>query len=159
MSAVLKPQPTVLPFEDWMTDQVIALAREMHAESVTHRDIPLDEAKLLRQLHAAHTMPDTVYFKLCIRGDEVLGGFFGTIVSTYFSEEKCAKDLAWFVSRTRRGSMAACLLVADFETWGKAHGVNTFMLSQSTGVSMDTTQALYEHLGYQVVGVNTVKRI
>lgn len=139
--------------------QVLALAREMHDESVFHRHIPLNERKLINQLQAADSLPDTVYFKLAVRGDEVLGGFFGTISTLYFSAERVAKDLAWFVTRDRRGSVAAVSLVADFERWAKAKGIKFFVLGQSTGIAMDTTRALYEHLGYEMIGFNTMKRI
>ena len=151
--------PQIVQYEDRYEAQVLALAREMHAESVSHKDMPLDEVKLLGQLKASHTLPDTVYFKLCVRNDEVLGGFFGQISGVYFGSAKAAKDLAWFVKRNHRGSIAALLLVADFEAWGVSHGVKDFFLGQSTGVNIETTRALYEHLGYTVVGVNTRKRI
>jgi hypothetical protein len=151
--------PQIVAYDDRYEAQVLALAREMHAESVSHKDMPLDEAKLLQQLRASHSMPDTVYFKLCVRGNDVLGGFFGQITSVYFGAAKAAKDLAWFVQRTHRGSVAALLLVADFEAWGMSHGVKDFFLGQSTGVKIEATRALYEHLGYEVVGVNTRKRV
>lgn len=143
--------------ERWR-EQVLVLAREMHAESVLHRDIPLDEAKLVEQLEAAGRI-GSYYFRLAVRGDEVLGGFFGHISSLYFSRERAAKDLAWFVTKAKRGSVAAVVLVRDFEAWAKAQGVKYFVLGQSTGVRMDTTRALYEHLGYEVIGFNTMKRI
>lgn len=154
---VVKTQ--IVPYAPRFEAQVLTLAREMHAESVFHRHIPMDEAKLITQLQAASTLPDTVYFKLCVRGDEVLGGFFGTISTLYFSAERCAKDLAWFVTHSRRGSMAAVALVADFELWARSKGVKFFVLGQSTGIRMDTTRALYEHLGYEMIGFNTMKRI
>lgn len=163
MSAVLDTpvaqRTRVVPFADCYEQQVLVLAREMHAESSTHRSLPLDEVKLVQQLRASHSMPDTVYFRLAVRGDEVLGGFFGQISTVYFSQERVAKDLAWFVTRNQRGSRAALLLVADFERWGQERGIRKFMLGQSTGVNVETTATLYEHLGYRVVGFNTVKEI
>jgi hypothetical protein len=149
----------VVGYDARWRDQVLKLAREMHAESVFHRHIPMDEAKLIQQIEGAASIPDVAYFKLCVRGDEVLGGFFGQITSIYFSIERVAKDLAWFVTRNRRGSMAAVALVRDFEAWAKSKGVKFFVLGQSTGIRMDTTRALYEHLGYEMIGFNTVKRI
>lgn len=149
----------IVPYAPCYEAQVLALAREMHDESVFHRHIPMDEAKLITQLQAASGLTDTYYFKLCVRGDEVLGGFFGNISTVYFSTERVAKDLAWFVTRSRRGSAAAVALVADFEAWAKSKGVKFFVLGQSTGIRMDTTRALYEHLGYEMIGFNTMKRI
>lgn len=149
----------VIPFERRFVDQVLELARAMHAESVFHRDIPLDEAKLIQQIEAGSALPH-VYFRLCVRDDEVvLGGFFGTISSIYFSTERVAKDLAWFVRPTARGSAAAVALLADFEAWAAERGVQHVMVGQSTGVRPETTKALYERLGYRAVGVNTVKRV
>lgn len=163
MSSVTLEAPStlktyVVAYETRWRDQVIQLAHEMHAESVFHRHIPMDEKKLAHQLEAAAVLGD-YYFKLAVRGDEVLGGFFGAISSIYFSNERVAKDLAWFVTRTRRGSAAAVLLVQDFEAWARAKGIKFFVLGQSTGVNMDTTRALYEHLGYEMIGFNTMKRL
>lgn len=164
MSAVLEqivpvPQMRVVPYDKRYEAQVLSMAREMHEESVSHRSIPMNEAKLVQQLESAQTLPARVYFKLCVRGDEVLGVFFGVISTLYFSDELVAKDLAWFVTKTRRGTFAAGALVADFEAWGRENGVSKFMLGQSTGVQIDVTKALYERLGYRVVGFNTVKEV
>lgn len=151
--------PRIVPYAKCYEAQVLALAREMHDESVFHRHIPMDETKLIQQLEAASAMPDTAYFKLCVRGDEVIGVFLGVISTVYFSTERIAMDRAWFVPKNRRFSLAAVMLVADFEAWASALGVHFCMLEQATGVRMDATQSLYEHLGYTVLGVNTMKRI
>jgi GNAT superfamily N-acetyltransferase len=149
---------SVVSYDKRWLPQVLMLARELHDESIFHRDIELDEEKLAVQFERAGTFPD-YYFKLAVRGDEVLGGFFGHISSVFFSKEQVAKDISWFVTRERRGSVAAVALVRDFEAWARAKGVKHFILGQSTGVNMDTTKALYEHLGYEVIGFNTRKRI
>lgn len=146
----------VVPFEPKYEAQVLQLAREMHAESVVHRGLPLNEKKLLAQLRGPITHPD-MYFRLAVRGDEVFGGFFGMISTLYFSDDRMAKDMAWFVKRESRGTYAAIKLLADFEKWALAKGVRKFMLGQSTGVQIETTKALYERLGYRSVGFNTFK--
>ena len=137
-------------------DQVWVLAQEMWQESVSHNDMQLDREKLMQQLRASQQNPN-VYFKLAIRGGEVLGGFFGLISKVYFSEELAARDMAWFVKKSSRGSYAAVMLVHDWERWGKGRGVSKFFLGQSTGVNVEVTRRLYEKMGYRVVGFNTVK--
>ena len=149
----------IVPYHQRYQAQVLELAHEMHAESVSHADMPLDEGKLLQQLEMSDKMPDSVYLRLAVMGEDVLGGFFGIISTTFFSDERACKDMAWFIRRNRRGSVAALLLVADFEQWGIDRGIRKFFLGQSTGVSVETTTKLYEHLGYRVVGVNTVKEL
>lgn len=149
----------IVPYDPKYREQVLELAHEMHAESVTQCNFPLDEEKLLQQLAMSQTMPDTVYVRLAILGADVLGGFFGVISTTFFSPKPACKDMVWFVRKNRRGGLAALRLVADFEQWGLDHGVRDFYLGQSTGVAIETTMKLYEHLGYEVVGVNTYKRV
>lgn len=160
MSAVLerKTSLSIEPYSDDYREQVLVLAREMHEESIVHRHIPLNEEKLIGQLKFSAQNPD-VFVKLAVRNGEVLGGFFGVISTIYFSDERAAKDMAWFVKKGRRGSLAAVLLVAAFEAWGRQRGVKYFMLGQSTGVEVETTAALYEKLGYRAVGINTVKGV
>lgn len=148
----------IVPYDERYQAQVLELAREMHAESVTQCNFPLNEAKLLQQLALSQSMPDTVYVRLALLGDAVMGGFFGVISTTFFSDAPACKDMVWFVRRDRRGSLAAVKLLADFEQWGLDRGVLDFYLGQTTGVQIEATMKLYEHLGYRVVGVNTYKR-
>lgn len=143
---------------EWQAASV-ALTREMHAESLLHRDMPINEAKLVSQFEMAITRPDAVYLKLCVRGDEVMGFFLGFVSSMFFSDTLTAKDLMWFVSKSRRGSLAAVLLLGDFEVWAQQRGVHHITLGQSTGVRISETRALYSRLGYSEIGSNNVKRI
>lgn len=158
MNAVLKPQIELQPFSEWMMDQVLELAREMHAESASHNDVPMNEQKMISQLKTPITNPD-IYVRFAVRSGEVIGVFFGMVTSLFFSDQRAATDKAWFVRKSRRGSYAAVLLVRDFERWAIQRGATKFFLGQSTGVQMDLTQQLYEALGYTKVGVNTVKVI
>lgn len=161
MSAVLgmaAAEVLIVPFTDDYTDQVIAGCREMWRESIAHSKLPVDEAKLLQQLKNARTNVD-LYFKLAVIGSEVVGGLFGAVTTIYFSGERAARDLAWFVKPSARYSRAAIMLVADWEEWGKSRGATTFMLGQTTGVNPEITRRLYERLGYRVVGVNTIKSV
>jgi hypothetical protein len=146
----------IMSFADWMLPQILELAREMHRESAPHRDMTLDEPKILAQVKSSN--PD-VFFRAVVRGPEVLGGFFGAITETAFFVEKGARELLWFIRKSRRGSMAAVMLVRDFEAWATARGARTFFLSQSTAVEIEQTRRLYEKLGYLVCGVNTFKKV
>jgi hypothetical protein len=148
----------IVAYDPKYRDDVLALAHEMHAESVTHNNLPLNEEKLLQQLALSMTMQDTVYVRLAVLEGAVLGGFFGVISTTFFSDQPACKDMVWFVAKNRRGSLAAVKLLADFEQWGLDRGVRDFYLGQSTGVAMETTMKLYERLGYTMVGFNTYKR-
>lgn len=147
----------IVPYDASFQAQVLALAHEMHAESVSHANMPFDDAKMISQFDLSMTMPDTVYMRLAVLDEEVVGGFFGAIGGSFFSDEMSCRDLAWFITKSRRGSIAALLLIADFEQWGIDRGIRKFFLGQSTGANIEATAKLYEHLGYTIVGMNGVK--
>jgi len=137
-------------------DQALALAREMHAESASHRFMRLNEQKLVEQFRRASISEDA-YFSLAVRDGAVLGGLLGVIYDQYFSDERAATELAWFMSKSARGSSAAVRLLHHFEEWASARGARAVLLGQSTGVDIDRTTRLYGKLGYMTVGVNTMR--
>lgn len=156
--AKARARMSVIPYESRYEQQVLGLAREMHAESLLHRDMVFDEAHVVARFQQAWHDPH-LYFRLCVKDGEAFGGFFGGIGPTFFSATMIAKDYAWFVKPSARGSCAAVALLADFEEWAHARGVKHIVIGQSTGVQIQATKALYERLGYESLGVNTVKRI
>jgi GNAT superfamily N-acetyltransferase len=119
----------------------------------------MDEAKLIQQFEAAGDASPTTTSSSACAATRCSAASSATSRRCTSRKERVAKDLSWFVTRERRGSVAAVALVRDFEAWARAKGVKFFVLGQSTGVRMDTTRALYEHLGYEMIGFNTMKRI
>lgn len=163
-AAAVQPAPVrelwnrIVPYEPRYLDAVMRIVRILHAESTWHRKISLDEEKLAGQFIAASKIP-SYYFRLCVRNDEVLGGFLGHVTTVFFSREKTAKDISWYVERSRRGGGAAVALVRDFEAWAREQGATQFILGQATGTDIEVTKKLYEHLGYRVVGFNVAKDV
>ncbi len=149
----------VVEWSDDYRDQAVAIAREMLAASPVYSGLPLDEAKLVRQLSAAGKGVSERYFRMAIRGGAVLGGFYGVISSTFFSNELIARDMGWWVKSTARGGMAAVLLLADFERWAHTNGAKKVMVGQSMAINIERTTKLYRHCGFTVIGFNTVKDI
>lgn len=148
----------IIEYESQYLDQVLALARAMHAESVTHREMDFSEPRI-RMLLTMHKHNPDFFIRLAVQGEEVLGFFFGRLVDTYYSEKRIAEDNAWFVVPRKRGSYAAVLLLGAFEQWVKKHGVNRVKLGQTTGVDIEKTSALFTRLGYRMTGINTVKEL
>ena len=79
--------------------------------------------------------------------------------STFFCDELLAKDLAWMVTEDKRGHGAALKLLSDFEEWAISKGARKIMIGQSTARDMEKTTKLYLHLGYHLIGFNTVKEL
>lgn len=138
-------------------NQMVEIARQIHGESM-YSNMPMDEEKVIRQLAACgpHLVPDR-YFRLAIRGDEVLGGFYGHVRKTFFCDEIQAHDMGWWVKPSRRGSAAAIVLLADFEKWGRAQGARKLLVGQSTKRDIGRTTKLFEHCGFHIIGFNTAK--
>lgn len=160
MSAVPKfavPSATqIVPYDVSYLPQVMALAREMHAESAAHSFLLLDEDVLAEQFRLSMTVPDA-HLLLAVRDGTVLGAMFGVIREPYFTRERVAYDMAWFMLRSERGSSLAVRLLREFEKWAAKRGAKAVMLGQSTGVDIERTTRLYERLGYATVGVNAVR--
>lgn len=146
----------IIPWADEYRDQALAIAREMHVNSI-YADLPLDEAKVCRQLSACGNLVPDRYFRMAVRKGELLGGFYGHVRRTFFCDELLAHDMGWWVKASRRGSAAAILLLADFEQWAHTNGARKVMVGQSTARDVARTTKLYEHCGYRVIGFNTVK--
>lgn len=148
----------IVAYSDIYRDQVIVGAHQMHEDSIYH-DMPLDTDKVIRQLACCGNLVPDRYFKLAVRGGVVLGGFYGHVRRTFFCDELLAHDMGWWVLRSKRGSAAAVVLLADFERWAIAQGARKLMVGQSTAINMERTTKFYEHCGFRVIGFNTVKDI
>jgi GNAT superfamily N-acetyltransferase len=137
----------------------LQVAREVHARSL-YRDMPLDEAKVIRELSAASWgMAPGRYFRLAVRDADVLGGFHGCAFVTFFSNEITARDMGWWVRESARGGAAAVLLLADFERWARERGARKCTVGQSGVEDIDRTRKLYQHCGYTITGYNAAKEI
>lgn len=146
----------IVDFDPRFTEQAAQIAEEMHRNSIYH-DLPLDKAKVMRQLSACGTIVPDRYFRFAVRGDELLGGFYGHYRKTFFCDEILAHDMGWWVKQTARGGAAAVLLLADFERWARACGARKIMVGQSTEIDIERTTKLFKHCGFRVIGYNTVK--
>ena len=146
----------IIPYSNEYRDQALAIADEMHRNSIYH-DLPLDEEKVIRQLSACGNIVPDRYFKLAVRNGEVLGGFYGHVRRTFFCDDLLAHDMGWWVKSSKRGSAAAVMLLFDFERWARAQGAKKIMVGQSTALNIERTTKFYENCGFRVIGFNTVK--
>ena len=146
----------LIPYEDQYREAALQIAREIHARSI-YAAMTLDEDRLINQIETGNA--GERYFKLAIRGDEVIGAFGGFVCQPMFSSELIAADRGFFVKETARGGAAAMCLIADFENWARASGASMMILGQSTGIDIARTAKLYHHCGLKLVGVNSMKEL
>jgi hypothetical protein len=88
-----------------------------------------------------------------------MGGLYGAVQPVYFCKKQIARDMGWFIYPEFRNTLAAVLLLADFERWAKEKGVTKILMTQSVGIDVHRTTKLFQHCGYTVCGTNTVKDI
>jgi GNAT superfamily N-acetyltransferase len=130
----------------------------MHAEGPL-RKIPLDSSKLMLQLTLALSRPGMYLRAVVDDAGTLVGGFWGVIGLVYWSSEPIALDRALFVLPTYRGGGVARTLIEDFLGWARTRGVKFCMIGQSTGISIDETRKLYERMGFETMGFNTLKEL
>ena len=160
LERVMAMAHTDIEIVDWSDEYLIQaadIAQEMHVNSI-YRDLPLDEAKVLSQLIAAGNgvVPDR-YFRIAVLHGEALGGFYGHVRRTFFCDEILAHDLGWWVKKSARNTMAAPMLLLDFERWAREKGARKIMVGQSTEQDIEKTTRLFANCGFRVFGFNTVK--
>lgn len=145
-----------IPYDQKYRDEVIEIARNIHATSV-YADMPMEEDWLLENLMNYGRNPAT-FFELVVNSSgECYGGFLGTCSRTFFCRQKLARDMGWWVKPEKRGTGAAILLLRSFEGWARAQGARKVMIGQTGVIDIEKTTRLFEHCGYTVIGYNTVK--
>lgn len=130
-------------------DALIRLGRMMHAESWYHY-LPFNEEKL-RGLFAYLMEHGFIRVHESSEG-EIDGGFVGLLTEPWFGNGRIASDLALFILPARRGGTIAFKLLRAFVAWAGERQVDEVTLGISTGVRVEETERLYEHLGFTRVG-------
>lgn len=146
----------ILPWSSEWRDQALPIMREMHANSIFSA-LPLDEAKVIRQISACGNLVPDRYFKIAVLNGEGLGAFYGHVQRSFFCDEILAHDMGWWVKKDAHGSLAAPLLLLDFEQWAREKGARKVMVGQSTEQDIEKTTQLFRNCGFRVTGYNTVK--
>lgn len=148
---------TIVSYDDRFRSSALEVAREIHAHSL-YRDMPLLEDKVIEQLSMAGSGDARWrYFRLAVRGDQVLGGFFGVLLRVFWCDALLAKDMGWWVRSSARGGAAAILLLNDFEAWARGHGATMAGIAQSGVENIERTGQLFRNCGYRFTGYNTAK--
>lgn len=151
----------IVPFATWHIEQLLGIAREIHAGSVYAQYGPLDEDKLVRQLAASGGLAPDRRFRVAIEGDLVLGAFYGVVFPTFFNDLKIAKDMGQWTRRDGRQRNAFALLVADFEQWAREQGARKASLGYSVedADNIEVMRRVAEFHGYEVKGYNLFKEL
>jgi hypothetical protein len=147
---------SVIDYDPIYRDQTIEVGREIHRESV-YAEMPFDEDKLIAQLSICGRIAPDRFFKIAVRDGNVLGGFLGVVSKAFFCDALIAKDMGWWVRESTRGSAAAICLLVEFEKWARIKGAKKMMVGQTGVKNIPRTTQFFNHCGFDICGVNTVK--
>lgn len=124
-----------------------------HAESTFRSKVSYSEEKLLSVARTYATDPEKF---LCIAVDagKCVGVFAGHLGELYFSYDKLARDVLWYVREEYRKVGVGLVLIDKFEDWARSREVRVVYLSQDSGIHMDKFTRMMERRGYDLVGAN-----
>lgn len=137
-------------FSDGAVEDAVALGALMHSESEFRRIpySPMRAAEIARRC-----VVDDDWFGVFERTSSGrVGMFIGSLQRFYFSEERGAFDLLWYVRPEARGGTAGVRLLDAFVGWSKDKGVREVRLGVSTGVDVEKTDRVLRRLGFSHVG-------
>ena len=78
--------------------------------------------------------------------DEIVGTFFSFVAGNFFSDDKQALCLAWYIRKGHRSIKNATGLVSFYEEWAKGKGAGMISI---VNVNPKTPRA-FERLGYKM---------
>lgn len=131
----------------------VEMGRLAHAESVFKDFVGYDSEKLLSVARTYAARGDH-FLGIAMDGDRSVGVLAGHMSEYYFSSDKLARDVLWYVREEYRSSGAGLVLLEMFERWSKAQGASVVYLSQDSGINMDRFTRMMEKRGYSLVGAN-----
>lgn len=141
----------VRPMHEFDVPGLLSLCREMHGES-SNRTLAFDEPKMIRMFWEIMGTP----LKLAAvarEEDAVIGALLAWSGPMYFTSDIVADEFLFFVTKQRRGSMAAVKLIRFYKDWAVRVGAKKIFLSAKSGVQNERVGRLYERLGFESHGL------
>jgi GNAT superfamily N-acetyltransferase len=137
---------------------IVELGRAMHAESPTHSRLSFSDARVTQLVASMIARPLTALVLVSENDGAIDAGALAHIEPHWYSEDLVAQELAVYVAPNKRGTLRAARLVASIDAWARAMGAKLLQAGCTTGVAVNRTIELYEHLGFSRVAIG-VERV
>jgi len=131
---------------------LISLGREMHEES-SYSDLKFSPKRVLETFNWYLNDEDKTAI-IARKGETPVGLYAGYTAPYYFSQEKVANDVAWFVTKPLRGTRVGLRLLDMFEEWALGKGVSEVRLGFTTDINPEAFDRLMQKRGYDPLGRN-----
>lgn len=130
------------------------MGRKAHAESQFRDIVSYDAEKVVGIARDYARDSDKCLVVAMDEGGRTIGVFAGHIGELYFSSDKLARDVLWYVEPEHRATGVGLMLLAVFERWAKDRGVKIVYLSQDSGIDVEKFTRILGKRGYSFVGAN-----
>ena len=123
-------------------------------EESSFRDlIEFDESKLL-EVARKYAVDDGHVLMIALDDERPIGVFAGHTSDFYFSSDKFARDVLWYVREGYRKFGVGLGLLGLFEEWARLENAKMVYLSQDSGINVDKFNRILGKRGYNLVGSN-----
>ena len=136
--------------------EAVTLGAAFVQESPEYRSLAPAVANMIEFAYNARANP-MFFFNVAVRDNDVIGFMICERAPYGFTDKEFAFDRLLYVAQDKRGGVAARTLINAFETWCSSHNIVRIMLGVTTGLRTEQTEKLYNKLGYDTVGVVTMK--
>lgn len=132
---------------------ILSMVKRFHVES----GVGLDFSPAMAMATIDRVLGDDDALALVFEIDGKLRGVFAAIIHPhFFSIERCAQELVWWVEPAYRGRGAVKML-AEYEVWARSKGCHAVNM---VGLGTDpVTTRLYERHGYTAQERHFLKRL
>lgn len=128
------------------------LGAMMHSES-SYSELEFKPTRVLETFKAYLNDDNRACF-IAYEEDKPVGLYAGYMTKYYFSDEYVANDIAWFVTKEKRGTRVGLRLLDMFENWAKERGASEVRIGYSTDINPKAFNSLMQKRGYNLVGAN-----
>jgi len=131
---------------------LVELGRQMHSES-SYSQLKFEPKRVLETFDW-YLNDENKTAIIARKGDKPVGLYAGYMSKYYFSDEYVANDIAWFVTKSLRGTRVGLRLLDMFENWAKEKGASEIRIGYSTDINPKAFNSLMQKRGYNLVGAN-----
>lgn len=138
-------------------DQLVDMARDLHAEAPHYQAEPFEPQVLRRRLEGRLTtgmLVDHSAAFVAEIGGHIAGVLLAVIVPRDFNNSLIACETTLYVCPEHRGGRAFPRLVEAYVLWAGLQGATKAYLGVSTGIHHDRTVHAYERMGFKLDGHN-----
>lgn len=137
-------------------DEIVKIGAELHAEShYAHLGFAPEK---VRQL--AIGMIDHGFVCIDVASDGAIRGMLaGLCQPHWFSHDKTAMELSFYVRPAFRGNGTAARLIHAFHDWARLEGARHVEMSANSGIDRTIVEKLYERMGATNIGTQFKWRI